>query len=1632
MDGGRTWEPATLTGATANLTDYSQTVVWRAGVDAPHIDSEDVQFRLTPLDADAGQADVATGIHIDTNDPPTIDVQDILGTVTGDVEIQFTLSDAEGDELFVLGEYSTDDGSSWVPATLAGADVGIPRAGYVGSVVWVSRVDLPNMSAGSTVRVRLIASDDDPGESDTTTSFLLVNTPPPTVEITNVVVEALADVVVEYTLDNPSGRPVDLAAEYSTDGGDTWAAAEVGGATTGISETLFRGALVWDTQSALPGMRAAVLIRLIPRDELGSGPPSVAAGATIINLPLPTHGVGVFDGHTGAVYGVSIAPDDSQIASASQDGTIGIWDVASMVQVASLREYAGQVMAVAYAPDGKTLATATDRLVRLWDTATHEEMRALRGHDRLVQALGYSPDGGLLASGGTDGLVILWDAMSGAELLRLGQANGDQILALSFSPTDGTIAAAGNSGSLRVWDTASGEMLSNVNAFPTSSAASIAFSPDGLWIAAGGGDDTLRVWHATTFMEHSVSTAHSGGTFAVAFSPDGSILASGGGGGAIKLWDVASREALATLTGHGQTVTSVQFSQDGSFLASGSTDRSVRVWASPAIASNREPSISVERTTVVGGEGSIVSIAVVVADPDGDPVTLEAVNGPAESDLDPATGVFTFEPDYTQAGDHTVVFTATDGRFGTDTMAVEIEVTNVDLFGLDAAARSVEEGDTLTLTLTPTVDLPDDISVTAQGLPNSAAFDADARTLTFSPDLTQAGDYAVTFRVTQGGELAEEHAVTITVDEARAFTLEPSDAGAVSEGETLAITAERRPSVGADATLSATGLPDGATFDAETGELRFTPDYTQAGEYVITLEASVGEEVVQTEDVTISVAEANAFTVEPDGDPTVAEGQRLTVTVALADGATEGVTLSVGDRPPHVAFDEGTGTLSFTPDYTHAGAYPITVEATQNGEVVQSTDIAVTVTDTPLLTLTPSVTTVAEGGVVTVVASVLNVAAGDIAMDVIDPPPNTVFDASTGTLTFSPSFAQAGNSTLTVVAMQGDEVASEDSVTVVVENVPTFAINPPGDQDLNEDSSLTITMERAAGVPSGVLFSASSPSRNASYDGTSGTFVFSPDFGQQGSHTVMFKAVQDGEVVDEQDISVTVNDIDILTTNPTGAVQVAEGESVSIAADLASIAQGKVMLSAADLPANAEFDPDLGKLTFSPDHSQSRIYSVTIRAEQDGRSVEQEALRITVTDVNVPPTVIVTAPATDVTGDVTMPYVIEDFDGDPVTLAFEYREGPSEPWGPASLDRSIENTRSYSGSVVWHSREDIPSTGGVDVAFRVTPADAEQGAAATTGEFHVVNLLGDYDDDRFVGFEDLVHFEQAWKAQDISRDIGPAVGDVPDLELVSVRDADLAIDFDDLTTFVRMWNWSADQAPPAVAAMMEASESGEGLSYNRRIDGGDWSTQRVDITAPLGSATTAARLTFAYDPEAVTVRVRDADTPRAVLLTRRDGDAGIVEAQTAWLDTSGDTDPLLSLDLTALRPGDADIRVAFDIRDADGRARRGVDVLPLRFDLPPTATRLLPNYPNPFNPETWIPFELAEASDVTVTIYDVEGSPVRSLHLGRRSAGRYRDRDRAAYWDGRNHEGEAAASGVYVCELRAGDHREIRRMVIRK
>ncbi len=155
--------------------------------------------------------------------------------------------------------------------------------------------------------------------------------------------------------------------------------------------------------------------------------------------------------HTNAVRATAFSPDGKTLASASEDDTLKLWDVAAGVEIRSLAGHAGSVYGVAFSPDGKTLASASsDDTLKLWDVAAGVEIRSLAGHAGGVQGVAFSPDGKTLASASWDNTLKLWDVATGVEIRSLAGHTGS-VVGVAFSPDGKTLASASNDDTLKLW-----------------------------------------------------------------------------------------------------------------------------------------------------------------------------------------------------------------------------------------------------------------------------------------------------------------------------------------------------------------------------------------------------------------------------------------------------------------------------------------------------------------------------------------------------------------------------------------------------------------------------------------------------------------------------------------------------------------------------------------------------------------------------------------------------------------------------------------------------------------------------------------------------------------------------------------------------------------------------------------------------------------------------------------------------------------------------------------------------------------------------------------------------------------------------------------------------------------------------
>jgi tricorn protease-like protein len=215
-----------------------------------------------------------------------------------------------------------------------------------------------------------------------------------------------------------------------------------------------------------------------------------------------------------------------------------LWDAATGKERQVLRGHQSTVWSVAYAPDGKTLAsTSVDKTVRVWDVASGKERLVLEGHQDPVRCVVYAPDGKTLASGSDDRTVRLWDVATGKELRRLeGHRGGVQSVA--YAPDGKILASCGNDKTVRLWDVATGKELQR---FDWPKAHSVAYSSDGKTLAVANSNGTVQLWEVATGKEIRSLAGHKGLVLSAWFSPDGKTLASASADGTALIWAVSSR-----------------------------------------------------------------------------------------------------------------------------------------------------------------------------------------------------------------------------------------------------------------------------------------------------------------------------------------------------------------------------------------------------------------------------------------------------------------------------------------------------------------------------------------------------------------------------------------------------------------------------------------------------------------------------------------------------------------------------------------------------------------------------------------------------------------------------------------------------------------------------------------------------------------------------------------------------------------------------------------------------------------------------------------------------------------------------------------------------------------------------------
>lgn len=240
-------------------------------------------------------------------------------------------------------------------------------------------------------------------------------------------------------------------------------------------------------------------------------------------------------GHTRNIKSLAFSPNGRMLASASGDGTIRLWDVATGQHRKTL-EMSLMDGNPAFSPDGNTLATGSVVHIFLWDVATGQLQKTLAGHTTVITSVAFSPDGRTLASGSWGG-ILLWDVATGQLRKTLTEHTHD-VLSVAFSP-DGVLFASGSRDkTIRLWNAVTGEPLKTLTGH-TDRVTDVVFSSDGNTLASVSEDETVRFWDVATGQHRTTLIRFEYKIHDSVFSLDGSTLATGSWGG-VRLWDVAT------------------------------------------------------------------------------------------------------------------------------------------------------------------------------------------------------------------------------------------------------------------------------------------------------------------------------------------------------------------------------------------------------------------------------------------------------------------------------------------------------------------------------------------------------------------------------------------------------------------------------------------------------------------------------------------------------------------------------------------------------------------------------------------------------------------------------------------------------------------------------------------------------------------------------------------------------------------------------------------------------------------------------------------------------------------------------------------------------------------------------------
>ena len=1314
--------------------------------------------------------------------------------------------------------------------------------------------------------------------------------------------------------------------------------------------------------------------------------------------------------HGAPIFNFVVSPDSGLLATTSEGGNVQLWSrnaasvdspwvpsgqqldmtIAGYTTWAQLKlEPKIQILSTAFSPDGEILAGGSARgTVRLWNATTGGIRTTLRGHTDSVTSIAFSPDGGLLATASADGTVRLWNPGTGDLHATLSGHTGS-VLSVAFSRANGLLASASTDGTVRLW---------NPN--------------------TGGHEATLD---------------HESPVLDIAFSPDGDVLASANVNGSVRLWDPNTRTVQALL-GHGSPVTTVAFGSDKNTLITGSRDGLIRQWevwdvtdSAPEILT-ASTALPLTESTIHGSVVTLTLSRLAYAPARGirDPVTVSGIAGVTvdtsnirrvnDTEL---TVELEFNGDIDT--DANITFTveanAVAGYFG-PALTAQIPVTAVTETVVASTASPLTEatldGSVVILTLRgrtyarSSFDIREALSVSGVRAVTVERFDVDrvsdtevAVELEFKGDIDE--DATLTFTVGAdaiagygGTALTAQLSVAAYTESVAASTPSPlTEATLESSAVTLTLSgcAYAQSILDIRRALKVSGVA-GATVDKSntkrvsdteaTVGIKFNGDMNADGSLTLTVGAGAiegykGTALTTQLPVTASTESLTASTPVPLTEA-ILNGSVVTLTLvgrSYAQSIGDGVNVSgiAGVTIPWRGLDRKSDT-------------EITVELEFNGDIdTDSTLIfsvgadAITGYGGPALTAQLPVTAYTES----------------VTVSTASPLTEPTLDGSIVTLTLNGRvYAESIWDVRRAVKVSGTagvtvstSRVSDTEVTVKLEfngdidadTTLTFSVGADGIAGYN-GPALTAQLPVTASIES-VAASTTSPLAEATLEGSVVTLTLSGRnyvssswdisraltiTGIDGVTKDSVRRISDTEATVELEFNGDF-DADATLTFTVGADAIAGYGGPALSAQVAvSGGEESVIASTASSLTEATLNESVVTLTLN-----GRVYAQSV---WDIRG------------------------AVKVSGIAGVTVSIRRVSDTEVTVELEFN-GDIDADANLTFSVGKDAIANYNGPAL---AVQLPVTASTEAVVASTSFPLTE--PRLNGSVVTLTLAGRV-------------YAPVWDIRDAVKVSGIAGVTIPRHQTDRRSDNEVTVKLE--------FNGNVDaDATLTFSVGADAIKGYSGLAL----------TAQLPVTASMESVTasTTSPLTEAtLEGSVVTLTLSGCTFERSIFDIRDAVTvAGIDGVTMPWHQPDRKSDTKITIELEFDGDMDADGTLTFTV-GADAIANYNGPALTAQ--LPVTASKdnaLAANFPNPFNPETWIPYQLASDADVTLTIHALNGQPIRHLTLGHQVAGTYYSRSRAAYWDGKNDFGEPVASGVYFYTLTARDFTATRKMLIRK